>query len=735
MERILTRLAVAGMATLILMVLIPAYPGYVSARAGATADTASALPYPEAITPEPGEHADPEPRAEPKPVELDANPTACTFSLGSTKGCFGQGGGNSSVALMTSQPTGCPWTAVSNASWITITAGASGDGPSDIAFTVSPNSGVAGRQGTLTIAGLTFTVSESSLTSCALPLIPSSQNFPGQGGSGTTQVPLLTACTCTWQASTDFPDWITINSGGSASSTKTAFTYTIAPNTTNASRSGDINAAGQDFVINQSSGCTYAISPGSQSFGLAGGNGSFNLTTNSFCTWSAGSNVSWITITSAPSGSGNAQIAYSVTANSTGLARTGVISVGDQAFSISQDGMGCGYSLSPGFVEAGSGGIASLLTISATSGCAWTATSNESWIRITSAATGTGNGVISFVAASNAGGGARTGTISVADQTFIVDQAGPSDQADLSVSVTASPQPVAAGNQLTYTTVVTNAGPDKATGVTLTEAVPDGASFSSVKSVGVTAAPGPGQTGTVSCSLGAIQSGKSATVSLVVDVLASPGNTLTLTAQAQSLASDPVPANNSATNATQILGGGIVSLSWTPAQSTDADPTPAPTAVTVGIAKDSQPAVERLRHPAADSAAEKQRATVVAPEGSACSLTGFNVYISSATPVQITPANLWETVPPSTTATVPVGPSGSFYVVTTLWNCGGSIIESDGGVTSSGTDAGVPAGPVIDSVIIGNKMKASGTGFGSPVQVFIDGVTFVKPSVLKKAST
>jgi hypothetical protein len=57
---------------------------------------------------------------------------------------------------------GCTWTAVSNVSWITITAGASGSGGGTVSYSVAPYGGPPkNRTGTMTIAGLTFSVKQS----------------------------------------------------------------------------------------------------------------------------------------------------------------------------------------------------------------------------------------------------------------------------------------------------------------------------------------------------------------------------------------------------------------------------------------------------------------------------------------------------------------------------------------------------------------------------------------------
>ena len=54
------------------------------------------------------------------------------------------------------------------------------------------------------------------------------------------------------------------------------------------------------------------------------------------------------------------------------------------------------------------------------------------------------------------------------------------DSADLSITNTASPVPVLAGNNITYTQVVTNNGPSTATSASLTEVTPPNTTFQSV---------------------------------------------------------------------------------------------------------------------------------------------------------------------------------------------------------------------------------------------------------------
>jgi uncharacterized repeat protein (TIGR01451 family) len=83
--------------------------------------------------------------------------------------------------------------------------------------------------------------------------------------------------------------------------------------------------------------------------------------------------------------------------------------------------------------------------------------------------------------------------------------------ADLALSLTDLPDPVTAGNDITYTATVTNNGPDDATNVTLTNGLPANLSL-------VSATPSQGSCSgdpTVTCALGAMTFGANATVTIV----------------------------------------------------------------------------------------------------------------------------------------------------------------------------------------------------------------------------
>lgn len=68
------------------------------------------------------------------------------------------------------------------------------------------------------------------------------------------------------------------------------------------------------------------------------------------------------------------------------------------------------------------GGPRSVNVQTSTASCSWQATSNASWLRITSSAVGTGNSVVSYQVDAHTGTGVREGAISVIGQTLTVRQ-------------------------------------------------------------------------------------------------------------------------------------------------------------------------------------------------------------------------------------------------------------------------------------------------------------------------
>jgi uncharacterized repeat protein (TIGR01451 family) len=121
---------------------------------------------------------------------------------------------------------------------------------------------------------------------------------------------------------------------------------------------------------------------------------------------------------------------------------------------------------------------------------------------------------------------------------------------DLSITKADSADPVAPGDSFTYTVTVTNAGPDDATGVVVTDPIPSELTVTAVASSGSGACIAAGNL--VTCSMDPLVVGVAWTITVTVDVPsdATPG-TVTNTATVAG-AGDTDPSNDAASETTTI---------------------------------------------------------------------------------------------------------------------------------------------------------------------------------------
>jgi uncharacterized repeat protein (TIGR01451 family) len=123
-----------------------------------------------------------------------------------------------------------------------------------------------------------------------------------------------------------------------------------------------------------------------------------------------------------------------------------------------------------------------------------------------------------------------------------------SQQADLAVSKVDSPDPIAAGQQLTYTVTVTNTGPSDASGVTVTDPLPTGVTFDGETSSPVCSL----NSGAVTCAVGALAAGADVVITIAGDVASGTTGPLTNTVTVQGNEADPASANDSSTAQTTV---------------------------------------------------------------------------------------------------------------------------------------------------------------------------------------
>ncbi len=377
--------------------------------------------------------------------------SACTFAINPTSANFPAAGGNASVAV--TAPTGCTWTAVSQAAWITITSGSSGSGNGTVNYTVAQNTGAA-RTGTMTIAGQTFTVTQEVFT-CTYAINPTDANYAATGGSGTVAV--TTQATCNWTA-TSSAAWLTITSGASGTGSGVV-NYTVAANTTPDTRFSSMTIAGQTFSVRQTGDRpSIVIGDASITEGNAGTrNAVFTITLSAPVMTAVGINM--ITADGTAMTANNDYTATSgaviFPANNNSPQTLSVPIIGDTSNEpdeffflnvasssievVIADGQGvctivnddnigaCGYSIAPLSQHFPASGGSGSVAVTAPDGCNWAASSNSFWITIENGINGTGSGVVNYRVQRNDGftiPRSRTGSITIANKTFTVSQDG-----------------------------------------------------------------------------------------------------------------------------------------------------------------------------------------------------------------------------------------------------------------------------------------------------------------------
>ena len=347
--------------------------------------------------------------------------STCSYTIDPTSVSLTALGGAGTITVNASL-AGCAWTATSNdPGWIQVTSGASGTGSGAVNIAVLANTTAINRVGTVTVAGLPFTVNQAG-TACIVSLSSGGAEMPASGGSGSVNVSLPVGCN---YSTVPGPSWLAVISGGSGSGPGGTVAYSVAANSSTTPRSGSLLIGGQPYQITQAGvACSFSITNDNPVFPYTGGAGSIGVAaTAPACAWTASSATGWVTISAGASGTGNGTVTFAVAANGSTAPRPGTLTVAGQTAVITQAGVNCTYSLrsSTGTVPAtGGSGSVGVVTVSA---CSWTATSNSPWLAVTSGGV-SGSGDVFFTAQGNTSASERIGTLTVAGQTYTVTQPG-----------------------------------------------------------------------------------------------------------------------------------------------------------------------------------------------------------------------------------------------------------------------------------------------------------------------
>ena len=252
---------------------------------------------------------------------------------------------------------------------------------------------------------------------CGVQAQAENLSFAVAGGTGTVRV--TTNRECTWSAQSE-ASWLTLTPPMSGQGDGTV-QFTVTPNGLPASRATAIKVEDQRLQISQEGRpCEFRVSSTIETVEAAGGDRTVQVTTTSSqCRWTASSDAPWITITSGREGDDTGAVTFRVDPL-TGAARTGTVTIAGHVVQV-QQGAGCSYTVGTDALSFGSAGGPGEVTVSAPTGCSWTAQSGVPWITVTDGGAGNGPGIVGLQVAATAGP-ARTGTVTVAGRVVTVTQ-------------------------------------------------------------------------------------------------------------------------------------------------------------------------------------------------------------------------------------------------------------------------------------------------------------------------
>ncbi|MBA2356025.1 MAG: BACON domain-containing protein, partial [Acidobacteria bacterium] len=146
------------------------------------------------------------------------------------------------------------------------------------------------------------------------------------------------------------------------------------------------------------------------------------------CAWTTSGATSWLAI-APPAGTGSGSVRLVLTANTATTPRSAAVTIAGTTVTVSQAAAAptatptCTYQVVPSARTLGAADVATSTRLETQAGCAWTATSAEPWLVVTTPS-GTGSSTIALVVVPNLTASSRTGAVTIGGQTFSVTQEG-----------------------------------------------------------------------------------------------------------------------------------------------------------------------------------------------------------------------------------------------------------------------------------------------------------------------
>ena len=193
-----------------------------------------------------------------------------------------------------------------------------------------------------------------------------------------------------------------------------------------------------DQIILTISSCSFTVSPATRAFSSSGGSGLLSVTavpqvwgnksvcslTNDDIQLKTYDDGKWLNAKLTTFRSGRGSVRITVSPNDSKYVRTGSVFVKGSRMDVTQKEAPCSMAITPHRGNFRKGGGTGEIQISMPRGCdtAWTATTDQQWLQITSEASGTGNGVVTYSVLQSENRRARTGRIRINNKEFTVVQ-------------------------------------------------------------------------------------------------------------------------------------------------------------------------------------------------------------------------------------------------------------------------------------------------------------------------
>jgi hypothetical protein len=265
-------------------------------------------------------------------VATTPTPLTCSVALALSQAAIDPAGGAGSMSVTAA--ANCAWSVSSSVNWISGFQPVSGQGNGQVQFSVGANDGESARQGDIVVNGVTARLTQG-LPPCSISLTPTSQSVFPSGSTGSIHV--STAAGCGWTATTNDP-WLKITSG-SPGDGEGVVSFAAAANDGTVARIGTIGIGNRTFTVAQpeqgAMPCSNTISPTSQSAAAGGSTMTVMIQADPGCSWTAASNVPWLTVVGINAGVGGGSVRITASPN-TGTTRVGTATIAGQTFTVTQ---------------------------------------------------------------------------------------------------------------------------------------------------------------------------------------------------------------------------------------------------------------------------------------------------------------------------------------------------------------------------------------------------------------